>query len=64
MSFFAPYRRLFEVPGARTFWPAALLGRLPLSMVGLGLVLLVPLWSSAAGRARHLPDFEDLLGMQ
>jgi len=41
MPLLSPYRRLFAVPGAARFWPAALLGRLPLSMVGLGLVLLV-----------------------
>lgn len=41
MPLFAPYRRLFAVPGAVRFWPAALIGRMPLSMVGLGLVLLV-----------------------
>jgi len=41
MPLLAPYRRLLAIPGATSFWPAALIGRMPLSMVGLGLVLLV-----------------------
>jgi predicted MFS family arabinose efflux permease len=38
---FAPYARLFTVPGARTFSFVGWLARLPLPMIGLGAVLLV-----------------------
>ncbi len=38
---FATYRRILAVPGARRFSASAVLARLPISMVGLGIVLLV-----------------------
>lgn len=38
---FTPFRRILAVPGAARFSLAALVGRLPISMVGLGIVLLV-----------------------
>jgi len=41
VRFLAAYRRLFAIPGTVAFWTMALIGRLPLSMVGLGYVLLV-----------------------
>lgn len=40
-SMFSPYRRVLSQPGTLTFSSAALLARLPASMVSLGLVLLV-----------------------
>ncbi|MGY1770109.1 MFS transporter [Blastococcus sp. SYSU D00813] len=38
---FAPYARLFALPGARAFTAAGWVGRLPAPMLGLGAVLLV-----------------------
>ncbi|HEY9388633.1 MAG TPA: MFS transporter, partial [Mycobacteriales bacterium] len=38
---FAPYRTLLATPGARAFVVAGVVGRFPLSMLGLGTVLLV-----------------------
>lgn len=38
---FTPYRRLFDLPGTLPFVLAGLIGRFPLSMLGLGTVLLV-----------------------
>jgi predicted MFS family arabinose efflux permease len=36
-----PYAEIFRVPGARRFSAAALIGRMPMSMFGLGTVLLI-----------------------
>ncbi|GAB2846269.1 MFS transporter [Actinocorallia aurea] len=36
-----PYRALFDVPGARSFVPAALVGRMAMAMLGIGIVLMV-----------------------
>lgn len=44
---FTSYRRILEYPGALRFSLAGLVARLPISMVGLGIVLLV---SAATGR--------------
>lgn len=35
------YRELFDVPGVRLFVPAAFIGRMTMSMLGIGIVLLV-----------------------
>jgi len=40
-ALFAPYRRVFTVPGSATFCGFGALARLPMSMLGLGVVLLV-----------------------
>lgn len=47
---FAPYRRLFDQPGTFAFVIAGLIGRFPISMLGLGAVLLVTGTTSGAGR--------------
>lgn len=39
----SPYRRIFAVPGAKLFCAYGLVGRLPISMVTLGIVLGVTL---------------------
>ncbi|MCD0451960.1 MFS transporter [Actinocorallia sp. API 0066] len=36
-----PYRALFAEPGARSFVPAGLVGRMAMSMLGIGIVLMV-----------------------
>ncbi|GAA3218025.1 MFS transporter [Actinocorallia longicatena] len=36
-----PYRALFAVPGARAFIPASFVGRMSMSMLGIGIVLMV-----------------------
>lgn len=41
VSLFGPYRAVLSQPGAMRFSMSALIARLPLSMVGLGIVLLV-----------------------
>jgi Major Facilitator Superfamily len=41
------YREIFRIPGARGFSAAAFIGRMPMSMVGLGVILVV---SAATGR--------------
>lgn len=41
MPFLASYRRILAVPGAALFSATGLVARLPISMVGLGIVLLV-----------------------
>ncbi len=43
----SPYRALFAVPGARGFTVAGLLGRMPLSMMGIGVVTMI---SQVTGR--------------
>ena len=42
-----PYREIFEIPGAWRFSAAAVIGRMPMSMFGLGTVLLI---SAATGK--------------
>jgi MFS family permease len=37
---FGPYRRVLALPGARSFTSAGFVGRLPISMISLGIVLL------------------------
>jgi hypothetical protein len=36
-----PYAEIFEIPGAWRFSTAAIIGRMPMSMFGLGTVLLI-----------------------
>jgi len=48
---FAPYRRLFDQPGTFAFVIAGLIGRFPLSMLGLGAVLLVTGNTAGSGGA-------------
>ena len=43
----SPYRALFTVPGARAFSVAGLVGRMPLSMLGIGVVTMI---SQVTGR--------------
>lgn len=43
----SPYRAIFAVPGARAFSSAGLLGRMPVSMLGIGIVTMV---SQVTGR--------------
>ncbi len=47
----APYRRILVVPGAAAFSGAGLLARLPMSMSGLGIVLLVSARTGSYGTA-------------
>jgi len=42
-----PYAEIFRIPGARRFSAAAVIGRMPMSMFGLGTVLLI---SAATGK--------------
>ena len=49
-TLFRPYAALFAVPGARALTLAGFLARLPMPMVGLGIVLLVS--AILAGRPR------------
>jgi MFS family permease len=46
-----PYRELFTVPGARIFVAAAFVGRMSMSMVGIGIVLLVSAVTGSYGTA-------------
>jgi MFS family permease len=46
-GFLAPYREIFAIPRAWRFSVAGIIGRLPMSMYGLGLVLLI---SAGTGR--------------
>jgi MFS family permease len=48
---FAPYVRLFDVPGARRFAPSAAVARLPIATLGLGAVLLVAAETGSYGLA-------------
>lgn len=48
---FQPYRRILSVPGAVAFSAAGLLARLPISMTGLGIVLLVSVRTGSYGTA-------------
>ena len=50
-TLFRPYAALFTVPGARALVVAGFLARLPMSMVGLGTVLLVAAESGSYGLA-------------
>ncbi|MGY1811371.1 MFS transporter [Blastococcus sp. SYSU D00820] len=50
-TLFAPYLRLFAVPGSRAFALAGWIGRLPLSTLGLGTVLLVAAETGSYGLA-------------
>ena len=47
------YRRILVVPGARLFSAAGLVARLPISMVGLGIVLLVEEATGSYGAGRR-----------
>jgi MFS family permease len=46
-----PYLRLLHVPGARAFVTAGFIGRMPMSMFGLGIVLLVSAMTGRYGTA-------------
>ncbi|MCW2899606.1 MAG: major facilitator superfamily 1 [Streptosporangiaceae bacterium] len=46
-----PYRELFAIPGARFFVAAAFVGRMSMSMVGIGIVLLVSAVTGSYGIA-------------
>jgi MFS family permease len=48
---FAPYRTILSVPGSLAFTTTGWLGRLPMSMLGIGLVLLVSEASGSYGMA-------------
>ncbi len=45
----SPYRALFAAPGSKGFTTAGLLGRMPLSMMGIGVVTMI---SQLTGRYR------------
>lgn len=45
----SPYRAIFSVPGTRGFAAAGLIGRMPLSMLGIGIVTMM---SQVTGRYR------------
>ena len=47
----SPYRDVLSVPGARVFASSGLLARLPISMLGIGIVLLVEAATGSYGRA-------------
>jgi len=47
----SPYRELFGVPGARSFVAAGFVGRMSMSMVGIGIVLLVSAVTGSYGIA-------------
>jgi MFS family permease len=49
-SVITPYRRVLSLPGAASFTSAALVARIPMSMTGLGIVLLV---TQATGSYAH-----------
>jgi MFS family permease len=46
-GFLAPYAEIFAIPRAWRFWVAGIIGRMPMSMYGLGTVLLI---SAGTGR--------------
>ncbi|HVX42995.1 MAG TPA: MFS transporter [Mycobacteriales bacterium] len=48
---FSPYRSILSIPGVRSFVVAGLLGRFPISMLGLGSVLLVTAETGSYGIA-------------
>lgn len=41
VTVFGPYRGLFQVPGARGFVVTGFVGRMPMSMLGIGVILLI-----------------------
>src|SRR3954451_8551278 len=49
MPFLASYRRVLATPGALLFSGTGLVGRLPISMAGLGVVLLVQAGTGSYG---------------
>src|SRR5690349_19952908 len=51
MPFLANYRRVLATPGALLFSATGLVGRLPISMAGLGIVLLVQAGTGSYGVA-------------
>lgn len=50
----SPYRAIFAVPGTRSFTTAGLLGRMPIAMLGLGIVTMVSQITGAYGLAGAL----------
>ncbi|WP_327667412.1 MFS transporter [Streptomyces sp. NBC_00485] len=50
----SPYRALFAAPGSRSFSAAGLLGRMPLSMMGIGVVTMVSQLTGRYGLAGAL----------
>src|SRR6187455_69047 len=51
MPFLASYRRILATPGALLFSATGLVGRLPISMAGLGIVFLVQAGTGSYGAA-------------
>jgi MFS family permease len=51
MSMISPYRRVLTLPGALAFSLSAFIARMPISMVGLGIVLLVESQTGSYGYA-------------
>src|SRR3954454_10236102 len=51
MPFLASYRRVLSTPGALLFSATGMVGRLPISMAGLGIVLLVQAGTGSYGVA-------------
>ncbi|MER6328158.1 MFS transporter [Streptomyces sp. NPDC001034] len=50
----SPYRALFDVPGTKAFSAAGLLGRMPLSMMGIGVVTMISQLTGRYGLAGAL----------
>ncbi|MER7920599.1 MULTISPECIES: MFS transporter [unclassified Streptomyces] len=50
----SPYRALFDAPGTRAFSAAGLLGRMPLSMMGIGVVTMISQLTGRYGLAGAL----------
>ncbi|MFI9808039.1 MFS transporter [Streptomyces sp. NPDC052301] len=50
----SPYRALFEMPGTKAFSAAGLLGRMPLSMMGIGVVTMISQLTGRYGLAGAL----------
>ncbi|MEW2622261.1 MFS transporter [Streptomyces sp. NPDC048106] len=50
----SPYRALFDVPGTKAFAAAGLLGRMPLSMMGIGVVTMISQLTGRYGLAGAL----------
>ncbi|MCV2490090.1 MFS transporter [Geodermatophilus sp. YIM 151500] len=59
---FAPYVRLFAVPGARSFAPSAAVARLPIATLGLGAVLLLAAETGSYGLAGTIAGTIALFG--
>ena len=59
-----PYVHLMRRPGAGAFFAAGILGRMPISMIGLGIVILIAQASGSYGLAGAVSGVAVIAGLR